>query len=559
MFFAMPGHTLVNSARVLCEFAGQVAGNKRVAIAFYMSNGTSSFREPKATPPPVIKAPEVLGLSILPEGESASTAVATTPFWVDLSIAEDSSEVAEEAVSLIQVLFESSTKKVLYDSQAFHRTIARRFPRLAMCLEYSTVFDTKLAGWALNPDAGDENLTFPELIFEHLSAREAPGQTVPDYLVSDMRNSLALADKLQKLVHRESLTQGLSLETMVVPILAEMESHGVVFNLDGLKVCKQLLQDRLHLIDIVADRMIGFKVNLSSPKQVGHVLYEVLKLSASGKHGKTAAPSTSETAIKRLCNQHAFPKLVLEHRRTQKLLSQYIISFEEKARQEGGLFMIHSHWMHTSTGTGRLSSVNPNLQNLPRGVVTLKPVTAEDPPVILNIRDAFASLPGHVLVASDYSQIELRLLAHFTKDERLLNAFREGTDFHSTVASKICGKAVTEITEDERSKAKRVVFGVLYGMGVNTLAEILHLDKPQAERWRNTFFAQFPGVQRFIQETIASARKESHVKTILGRRRLVAGIKSENKAQRARAERQAVNAIIQGSAADIMKAAMVRI
>lgn len=553
----IPGHTVVADVKSLRAFCEAHSSSRRSVVAHYLSNGVSSFRTPKSLPPAIL-APDVVGISILPD-------CAPSPFFFAASTllagGSDEDELASDTVYVVSEFLGSAKPKICFDSQSFCRALSSKLANLLDRIEFSTVFDPKLAAWLRDPDADQDTLEFAELAFEHLSTRETAGLTVPECLASDMQNALMLADKLQKLLKKENLMQGFSFETVVIPILADMEHRGVVFNPDAFKRYKQLLQERLYLIDKMADNIAGFSVNLSSPKQVGHVLYDVLKLQPPAqKHGsKTTAASTSERAIKLLCEKNPFPRLVLEHRHCQKLLSTYVFALEDKARKEHGVLRIHCQWQHMCTGTGRLSSANPNMQNLPRGIVKLPAIQSEAQELALNIRDAFGCREGHVLVASDYSQIELRVLAHFTKDPRLIASFRDGTDFHSNVAALVCRKPIGSVTDDERSKAKRVVFGVLYGMGIHTLAEILRTGIPEAERWRNAFFDQFPGVKRFISETVAHARRERSVRTLFGRVRLVQGIVSDNKGQRARAERQAVNTIIQGSAADIMKAAMVRL
>ena len=386
------------------------------------------------------------------------------------------------------------------------------------------------------------------------------------------------------------LHRGLAAETALVPVLAAMERAGCAFAPAVLAAGRARLAARLAQIAAAAERVVGAPVALASPQQVAHAVYDVLCLAPPPAGGRRHAP-TSEAALAALARRGTspFPALVLDYRHCQKLLSTYIVPFDERATAAAGagagdaddkgsdaaVRVLRCQWRQTGTGTGRLSCAQPNLQTIPRGVVTFQPLTPDQDAFAINIRDAFVARPGTVFVVADYSQIELRVLAHFSRDQHLLGSFHSGVDFHRIVAARVNAKAPAAVTSDERSRAKRVVFGILYGMGTTKLSQVLSVPYHEAERWKQSFFSnvctslrsaltttlartvtrcsQFKGVQDFMTATIADARKTKSVRTLLGRRRLLPNINSSSVPQRTRSERQAVNAVIQGSAADIVR------
>lgn len=335
-------------------------------------------------------------------------------------------------------------------------------------------------------------------------------------------------------------------ELPLVPVLREMERAGVRIDVAKLHEAEQTLGAELAQREQEIYRMADTVFNINSPKQVGDVLFEGLRLDPKAKKSSRGQYSTSEEVLQNLKDKHPIVSAILDYRELKKLISTYIAALPTYINPATG--KIHTTYNQTVTATGRLSSSNPNLQNLPirsaRGRF---------------IREAVIPDEGCMFLSADYSQIELRLLAHLSQDEHLLQAFREGQDIHVATAAKIFNVPVEEVTTDQRRRAKTANFGIIYGISAFGLAQQLDCPRAEAKQLIDDYFAAFPGVIRYIEHQKALAREKGYAVTLFGRKRYLPDIRSNNATVRSFAERNAVNAPIQGTAADIIKMAMVRI
>ena len=334
-------------------------------------------------------------------------------------------------------------------------------------------------------------------------------------------------------------------ELPLVPVLREMEAAGVRFDVNKLHEAEQQLTAELHELEQHIYELAGETFNINSPRQVGELLFDKLKLDSKAKKSRTGQYSTSEEVLVALKEKHPVVGAILDYRALSKLISTYISALPGYIAEDG---KIHTTYNQTVTATGRLSSSNPNLQNLP--------IRSERGKLI---REAVIPDEGCLFLSADYSQIELRLLAHMSKDEHLLQAFRSGQDIHAATAARIFKKPIEEITKDQRRKAKTANFGIIYGISAFGLAQQLDCPRAEARQLIDDYFAAFPGVIRYIEQQKEIARQRGFAETLFGRKRYLPDILSNNATVRSFAERNAVNAPIQGTAADIIKIAMVAI
>ncbi len=290
--------------------------------------------------------------------------------------------------------------------------------------------------------------------------------------------------------------------------------------------------------------LAGEEFSIGSPKQLQHILFEKLALPVI-KKTKTGY-STDESVLEQLSGQHELPAYVLAHRRLAKLRSTYVVALPPLVEERTG--RIHPSFNQTGAATGRLSSSHPNVQNIP--------IRSEDG---IRIREAFVPAEGKILVSADYSQVELRVLAHFSEDKSLIDAFNSGEDIHRRTAAEVAGVKPEDVDDDQRARAKAVNFGIIYGLSAFGLAQQLGIASAEAQETIDAYFERYAGVKRFLQETRARAKEEGYVTTLLGRRRYLPDLVSRNRVLRSAAERMAVNTVIQGTAADLIKKAMVSI
>ena len=367
------------------------------------------------------------------------------------------------------------------------------------------------------------------------------------YAAEDADITLRLHQVLKPQVEADAglLSVYRDIEMPLVPVLARVEANGVLIDAEELRRQSANLSRRMLAAQQKATELAGRTFNLDSPKQLGALLFDELKLPAMVKT-PGGAPSTNEEALEAIADLHELPRIILEYRGLAKLRSTYTDKLPEMINPDTG--RVHTSYHQAGAATGRLSSSDPNLQNIP--------IRSEEG---RRIRTAFIAPPGRKLVACDYSQIELRIMAHLSEDPALLRAFESGADVHRATAAEVFGKAPDEVSSNERRAAKAINFGLMYGMSAFGLAKQLGIARGEAQDYIALYFSRYPGVRDFMERTREQARERGFVETVFGRRLILDYIHSRNAAQRAGAERAAINAPMQGTAADIIKRAMVDI
>ena len=379
------------------------------------------------------------------------------------------------------------------------------------------------------------------------SMRDLSPTDVYEYACEDADITLQLKNKLEaELQKYECEHLFYEIEMPLMPVLAEMEMNGVCLDTDSLAETSKQFTQRMMDIEKRIYELAGEPFNIASPKQVGDILFEKLKIVEKPKKTKRGQYVTSEEVLQQLRHKHEIVELILDHRGLKKLLGTYIEALPKLINPRTG--HIHTSFNQTITATGRLSSSDPNLQNIP--------IRGEDGK---EIRKAFIPEPGCLFFSADYSQIELRVMAHLSGDEQMIKVFREGKDLHAATAANIYKKPIEKVTRDERTKSKRANFGIIYGITVFGLAERLDIPRDEAKMLIDGYFDTFPQVHQYMEESKEIARKQGYVTTLFGRRRYLPDINSANSVVRGFAERNAINAPIQGTAADIIKVAMIRI
>ena len=382
-----------------------------------------------------------------------------------------------------------------------------------------------------------------QLTFDQISLEQAGPYAAEDADVT-LRLHHVLHEKLAAIPSLNSVLT--DIEMPLVPVLARIERQGALVDANLLGIQSVELGDKLVALEREAFAIAGEEFNLSSPKQLGVILYEKLGLPIISKTAK-GQPSTAEAVLAELAEQDfPLPKVLMQYRSMSKLKSTYTDRLPEQINPRTG--RIHTSYHQAVTATGRLSSSDPNLQNIPIR-------TAEG----RRIRQAFVAPKGYKLLAADYSQIELRIMAHLAKDEGLLNAFRNDLDVHSATAAEVFGVDLSDVTTDQRRSAKAINFGLIYGMSAFGLAKQIGVDRKQSQAYIDRYFARYPGVLDYMERTRAQAAEQGYVETIFGRRLYLPEINAKNPALRKGAERTAINAPMQGTAADIIKKAMVAV
>ncbi len=382
---------------------------------------------------------------------------------------------------------------------------------------------------------------------KQLSMRDLSPTLVYEYACEDADITLQLKNKLEPELKRfECERLFYDIEMPLMPVLAEMEMNGVVLDTESLKQTSKELTARMEEIEEHIYELAGERFNISSPKQVGDILFGKMHIVEKPKKTKTGQFVTNEEVLTQLQGKHEIVADILSFRGLKKLLSTYIDNLPTLINPHTG--HIHTSFNQCVTATGRLSSSDPNLQNIP--------VRGEDGK---EIRKAFIPEPGCLFFSADYSQIELRVMAHLSGDENMIRVFTEGHDLHAATASNIYKKDISEVSRDERTKSKRANFGIIYGITVFGLAERLNISRDEAKLLIDGFFETFPKVKDYMERAKEEARQKGYVPTLFGRRRYLPDINSANATVRGFAERNAINAPIQGTAADIIKVAMIRI
>lgn len=425
------------------------------------------------------------------------------------------------------------------------------------------MFDTMIAHYLIQPELrhnmdymAEIYLDYQTIHIEELIGPKGRGQKnmrdltpeqIYEYAAEDADITLQLKNKLEPELKRfgaEDLFH--NIEMPLMPVLAEMEMNGVRIDTESLKETSSVLTSRMKEIESRIYDLAGTEFNIASPKQVGEVLFDRLKIVEKAKKTKTGQYVTNEEVLQSLKHKHEIVADILEHRGLKKLLGTYVDALPKLINPRTG--HIHTSFNQTVTATGRLSSSDPNLQNIP--------VRGEDGK---EIRKAFIPEPGCEFFSADYSQIELRVMAHLSGDENMIEAFREGHDIHAATAAKIYKEDINAVSRDQRTKAKRANFGIIYGITVFGLAERLEISREEAKQLISGYFETFPKVKEYMDKSIQRARAMGYAETLFHRRRYLADINSHNATVRGFAERNAINAPIQGTAADIIKVAMIRI
>ena len=425
------------------------------------------------------------------------------------------------------------------------------------------LFDTMVAHYLLQPD-GHHNMDYlAEVYLGHKtisidtligpkgknqrSMREVPLADICEYAAEDADITLRLKNLFESKLKEEGLEKLFyEIEMPLVKVLAQMEAEGVKIDTEALGESSKIMTRKACEIETRIFELAGETFNVNSPRQVGEILFIKLKIDPKAKPSKQGGYSTSEEVLTKLINRHPIVPLILEYRGLKKLLSTYINALPELINSRTG--KIHTSFNQTVTATGRLSSSNPNLQNIP-----IRDDNGKE------IRRAFIPNNGEIFFSADYSQIELRIMAHLSKDENMVNAFLSGEDIHAATAAKIFNVPLSEVTSDMRRKAKTANFGIIYGISAFGLADRLNISRTEAKGLIDGYFESFPSVKGYMEKSIEVAREKGYVETITGRRRILPDINSNNSIVRGYAERNAINAPIQGSAADIIKIAMIRV
>lgn len=427
------------------------------------------------------------------------------------------------------VAFDTMLESYVLDSTATRHDM----DSLAMkYLEHSTIRFEDIAG------KGAKQLTFDQIALEQAGPYAAEDADVTLRLHQCLWARLQATPSLAKVLK--------DIEMPLVPVLARIERNGALVDAKLLGQQSLELGERLVALERQAFELAGQEFNLGSPKQLGAILYDKLGLPVLSKTA-TGQPSTAENVLAELAEQdHALPKLLMEYRSLSKLKSTYTDKLPEQINPRTG--RIHTSYHQAVAATGRLSSTDPNLQNIPIR-------TAEG----RRIRQAFVAPAGYKLMSADYSQIELRIMAHLAKDEGLLDAFRHDRDVHRATAAEVFGVPLEQVSSDQRRSAKAINFGLIYGMSAFGLAKQIGVDRKQAQAYIDTYFARYPGVLAYMERTREQATQQGYVETLFGRRLYLPDIHAKNPALRKGAERTAINAPMQGTAADIMKRAMIAV
>lgn len=425
------------------------------------------------------------------------------------------------------------------------------------------IFDTMIAHYLLQPELhhgmdylAEVYLNYQTIHIEELigskgknqkNMADLPPTAVYEYACEDADVTLKLKNVLEPLLKENDCDRLFwEIEMPLMPVLAYMERNGVCIDREGLKETSRLYTEEMNRIEKEIHELAGTDFNIASPKQVGEVLFDRLKIVDKPKKTKTGQYVTSEEVLESLRTKHPVVEKILEHRGLKKLLGTYIDALPKLVNPATG--HIHTSFNQTITTTGRLSSSNPNLQNIPVRNEYGK-----------EIRKAFIPEEGCLFFSADYSQIELRIMAHLSGDEHMIEAFRNGQDIHTATAAKIFKKELDEVTKEERSKAKTANFGIIYGITAFGLAERMGVSRTEAKELIEGYFLTYPKVKEYMNRSIEMAREKGYTETVYHRKCHLRDINSHNAVVRGYAERNAINSPIQGSAADIIKIAMIRI
>jgi len=425
------------------------------------------------------------------------------------------------------------------------------------------LFDTMVAHYVLQPELrhgmdylAEIYLHYQTIHIEELiglkgknqkNMRDLDPKDIYRYACEDADVTLKLKNVLEKeLKENDAEKLFYEIEMPLVPVLVNIESNGVLLDTEALKQSSEHFTAQMAAIEKEIYELAGEEFNIASPKQVGEILFDKLKIVDKARKTKTGQYVTSEEVLESLRHKHPVVEKILEHRGLKKLLGTYIDALPLLINPRTG--RVHTSFNQTVTATGRLSSSNPNLQNIP-----IRDENGKE------IRKAFIPDEGCLFFSADYSQIELRIMAHLSEDKNMIDAFLSGYDIHAATAAKIYKVDIKDVTSDMRRKAKTANFGIIYGISIFGLAERMNVDRKEAKELIDGYFETYPQVREYMDKSIQIAREQGYVETIFHRKRFLPDINSRNATVRGYAERNAINAPIQGSAADIIKVAMARI
>jgi DNA polymerase-1 len=474
-------------------------------------------------------------LPLRPEAKSADQpvklAISAQPGVAVTATVSDPGEIAE---AMRSALANSAIPKAIHDWKAAAHVFEQRGITLV-----GVQHDSRLYSYLLDPTVSSHALE--NVVLRRVNLK----------LTGALPEAADMTGRLAQLLRGDVEEAGLlkvyeEIDLPLVPVLTRMEQAGVKIDQQALAAMSSRLEGEIAAKAKEIYEKCGSKFNIGSPKQLGDVLFNKLNLPKPVKYGKGKTISTAVDVLEGLAEEHDVPKLVLEYRQLTKLKSTYVDALPALLNPATG--RLHTTFDQAGTATGRLSSANPNLQNIP--------IRTE---LGREIRAAFTAESGHVLLSADYSQIELRLLAHFSKDPLLVEAYQRGDDIHTLTASQVFGVPPLMVTPDHRRQAKVVNFGIVYGLSAFGLSQSLGIEQAEAKQFINAYFEKYKGVRAFIDSTLELARREQKVKTLFGRVRPIPDINSKNPNLRGFAERTAVNTPLQGTAADLIKLAMIRI
>jgi DNA polymerase-1 len=468
-------------------------------------------------------------------------------------------EEAQKIVNIFKPLYEDSKITKIGQNIKYDMLVLSKYGVEVQ----GPIFDTMIAHYILKPELYHnmdylaetylkyKTIHIEELIGERGKKQKNMADLLPsqiyEYASEDADITLQLKNILEKELEKADMTElAYNIEMPLIPVLVSMEKTGVRIDTNGLNEVAKQYKEKLHNLEVEVCELAGESFNIASPKQVGHILFEKLKLSTKQKKTKSGSYSTSESVLEEIKSKHPIVGKILTFRKLSKLLGTYITALPELINPETG--HIHTSFNQAVTATGRLSSSNPNLQNIP---------IREDEGK--EIRKAFIPDEGCLFFSADYSQIELRVMAHLSEDVNMIEAFRSDSDIHAATAAKVFKKNIEEVTRSERSKAKTANFGIIYGISAFGLAERMDVKRSEAKELIDEYFITYPKVKEYMDKSIAVAREKGYTETIFKRRCYLPDILSHNATVRGYAERNAINSPIQGSAADLVKIAMIRI
>ncbi len=477
-------------------------------------------------------------------------------YYVPLS--EDQGEVLQ-TLEIFRPFFEKEDLVKVAHNLKFDYKILKRYNITVK----GAMFDTMIAHYLLNPDGrhGMDYLSEVYLNYKPVSIetiigkkgkkqgnfRDADLRTQTDYAAEDADVTFQLYELFAPQLKKENLEDlFFSIEMPLMEVLAKMELEGISLDEKWLAQESIDLENDLRQLESKIFEISGEEFNMNSPKQLGEILFEKMQLDPKAKKTKTGQYATSEDVLQKLSSKHEIIKHILEYRTYQKLKSTYVDALPSQIEKSDN--RVHTNFSQTTAATGRLASVNPNLQNIP--IRTLRGQ---------QIRGAFVSAEGKKIISADYSQIELRLIAEISGEDNMIKAFQNGEDIHASTAAKLFNIPLEEVSKTQRSQAKTVNFGIIYGQGAFALAEQTGLSRTEAKQMIEAYFETYPKLKEYMAEQVRKAREIGYVETLLGRKRHLKDINSNNFVVRGHAERNAVNAPVQGSAADVVKMAMIKI